>query len=192
MSGVDTQADFVAQFRAARVRCDCRRPVISVAVCVGTGVKFNPVRTDRFCAFNHFFNGVDEDRSPNARLFKLRNNIRQSRLIFDGIPTRIGGQLVGRVGYERHLMRFILHDQIHKFRYRIAFDIKFRGANRLQFRYIRVVNMPLIGARMHGNSLPAEGFDVFGNLYQIGEIAAARVAQKGDFIDIYGETNHFY
>jgi hypothetical protein len=46
--------------------------------------------------------------------------------------------------------------------------------------------MPLVGAGMHGYALRTEALTIFGNLYQVRIIPTARIAERGNFINVDG------
>lgn len=80
-----------------------------------------------------------------------------------------------------------------KIRRRIALHIQLAPplrAQALQWGNIIVARMALVRARVQGDAGGAQVEKARGKREQIREIAAARIAQQGDFIDVDGELGH--
>ena len=102
-----------------------------------------------------------------------------------GVPSVIRGQLVGVIGHERHLRRADIRYQCQKLLRRVALYIQLCGHHGLQLIDIFLTDMPLIRAGMHRDTLCAEQLAVHGKTLNVRHITATRVAQCGDFIDVY-------
>ena len=87
-------------------------------------------------------------------------------------------------------MRFHGADQIHKLRRGVALDVELRGYQRAQIEHILATNVPLVGAWVNRNALCAKALAVARHLQHIGIIAATRIAQSRNFIDIYAQNSH--
>ncbi len=53
-----------------------------------------------------------------------------------------------------------------------------------------IPDVPFIGSRMYGNAIGTKKLCINSGFNNIGIIAAAAVAQRGDFIDIYTQFRH--
>ncbi len=87
-------------------------------------------------------------------------------------------------------MRAVLQHQFHKPGLRISLDIELGRHQLFERRDVGIPDMPLVGPRMHGDALRPEGLAVPGHLEQIWQVAAARVADQGYFVDVDAEAGH--
>ena len=113
-------------------------------------------------------------------------------MLFD-VPAVIGRQLPRHIGHQRALRGAGLFHHIQKIRRRIALHIQLASplrAQALQWGNIIVARMALVRARVQGDAGGAQIEKARGKREQIREVAAARVAQQGDFIDVDGELGH--
>ena len=76
-------------------------------------------------------------------------------------------------------------NEIQKSPIRFPFNVELRGDYRVQQGNIIISDMTLIRPWVYGNALCTKRFDVFGDLYQVRQIAAARIAEQGYFVDVY-------
>ncbi len=108
-----------------------------------------------------------------------------------GIPAVIAGQLSGSIGHQGALVRRVGHNQVEKFRRRIAFDVELGCHDLAQGGHIVEPDMALIGPGMHCNTLGAKCFAILRYLNEVGQIASARISQQCHFIDVDGKPYHF-
>ncbi len=73
---------------------------------------------------------------------------------------------------------------------RITFDVELRGQHRLQGAHIATSDMSLIRSWMHRDALGPEAFDIQCHAHHIRVVAATRIAQRGEFVDIDTEPCH--
>ena len=66
----------------------------------------------------------------------------------------------------------------------VAFHIELAPENRTEFVYVVACDMPLVGARVHGDAVGTEALDVERYGAYVGIILAACVAQSGNFVYI--------
>ena len=97
----------------------------------------------------------------------------------------IRSHCVGSIGHERYLSRLNLADQVHKCFRRITFDIKLRLQHRLERKDVVLLDVTLVGTRMHRDAVGAEALTVEGKLLYVRHIASASIADSGYFVDIY-------
>ena len=86
---------------------------------------------------------------------------------------------------KRHLGRVHFAHQVAEARDGVAFYVEFGGQQGFERPHVRIADVPLVGPVMDRDSLGAEALAIDGCLEHIGDISAACVAQRGDFIDVY-------
>ena len=111
----------------------------------------------------------------------------------------VGCDLAVGVGYQCRLCGPGLTRQLDETRIsgagrreRIAFDIEFDPAPR-EFRQKRHVlggDVPAIRPRVHGDAATTRGDAGLGRLAEIGFVAAPRIAQHGDLVEVDAEHGH--
>ena len=100
------------------------------------------------------------------------------------VPAVIGGNLFGRVGHKCHLCGLHFANQRNEFLAGIALNIKLCGKHSRKLAHIALANVALIGARMDSDAAGAVTFNIERRLYDIGVVAATRVAKRGYLVDI--------
>src|SRR5688572_25437412 len=107
------------------------------------------------------------------------------------IPSMVRCNLPFRIGHQRYLVRFYFQYQVNEFFLAaIAFNIEFGGNDLFYFPYIIIANMALVGTRVHRYAIRAEMLRIDSRFYYIGIVAAATVAQRGEFVDVYAQFGH--
>ena len=97
------------------------------------------------------------------------------------MPVRDQGHLV------RHHFQHQGHEAVHG---GIAFDVEFGLQKGTDFPYVGVADVALVRPGVYGDSLGPEDFAVQRGLRYVGDISAARIAQRCDFVDIYTQSSH--
>lgn len=98
---------------------------------------------------------------------------------------------MGRIWYQRRLGRPHQFDEVHKAPLWIPLDVEFRADHLCQIQHILILDMPFVRPWMHGNALCTKSFSIERHLDEIGIIAASRIAQGRDLVNIYTEFGHF-
>ena len=101
-----------------------------------------------------------------------------------GIPAVVAGNLVVTVGHEGDLCGLVFQHEGYELRDRVAFDIELCRETGLQVTNILIADVALVGTGVHGDALRTEALAVEGYLQDIGVVAATRIANRGDFIDV--------
>ena len=104
-----------------------------------------------------------------------------------GVPTGVGGEHVGRVRHQGNLVGAHAEHQFHKSGVWVALHVEFRGDHRAQVRYVGVPNVAFVRTRVYGDAVGAKRLNALCGLQHVGDVAAARVAQGGYFVDVHGE-----
>lgn len=80
--------------------------------------------------------------------------------------------------------------EFHEILRRVALDIEFRFHERTQQEHVGVTYVPLVGARMHGDTVSTKPLAVNGKLLYVGHVLSTGIAQGGHFVDINTELCH--
>ena len=100
------------------------------------------------------------------------------------VPPGIRGDDILGIGHQRHLVGLHLEYQVEKFFGGISLDIELGADGRPQLVHVGIANVPLVGARVHGDALGSKGFAIERDFQYIRNIAASCVAQGSYFVDI--------
>ncbi len=157
---------------------------------IGFGIEFHPVGTAGLCPGDHGRVGVDKERNPNTLLMETGRHSGQKFPVGHRIPPGIGSYRVGSVRYERHLRRNDLRHQRDELRRRIALDVELGPKHPSERPHVVVADMPGIGPRMDRNPVGAEPLDAGCGEHHVGQVAAPRIADNGNLIDIYAQLCH--
>ena len=106
------------------------------------------------------------------------------------VPAGVGRDGVVGVGDEGDLVGDDLQDEVDELRDGIAFDVELRGDVRPDEADVGVAYVPLVGAGMHGDALRAEALAVPGGLLDVGKVAPAGVAQRGELVYVDTQSGH--
>ena len=102
-----------------------------------------------------------------------------------GVPSRIRGNLVGRIRYQCDLVRLDPQHQVDELLRRIAFDIELCLQQRPQGIHIRIPDMAFVRTRMNRNSFSSKRFAVKCDFLYIGVISPTRIPQGSYLVYIY-------
>ena len=86
---------------------------------------------------------------------------------------------------QSHLIWFNLQHKVDEAAGGIAFDIEFGLDQRPELQYIAISDMSLIGTWVYRNPLCSKFLTIHCHFQYIWIVSTARIAQCGDFIDIY-------
>lgn len=100
------------------------------------------------------------------------------------IPTGRGGEGVGGIGHESHLLGSNLEHEVEKFGCGVSLDVEFNLYKRAQGIYVGTAYVSLVGPWMHSDTFGTEGLAIAGHLLDRRTVLSAGIAQGGDFIDI--------
>ena len=190
MPGVQPQPLPARLFGRGRVGGDGLLGAVGIFARIGFGVELHPVGAARLRPGDHLGHGVHEDRDPDALLVETPRHAGQKLPVGEGVPTGIRGDGVVGVGNEGHLRRNHLQHQVDETRNGVALDVEFRREHPFQIAHIVVADVARIGARMHRDPVGSETFDVRGRTDHVGKVAAARIADHGNLIDVNAQLCH--
>lgn len=168
-----------------------------VAAGVALGVEFDAVGARPGSQLDHHRVGIDEDAYAYTALFELLDHIGEVALVLGGVPSGVGGEDAVGVGHEGDLRRA---DFLHKvdetvgaaFRHPlgIALDVVLHTYQRLDCQRVGIADMPLVGPRMHRDTLRAEALAVHGKLQNIRRVPTPRIADGRHLVDIDTQLCH--
>ena len=107
------------------------------------------------------------------------------------VPSSVRGENTGRVGDERHLGRTDAQHEVDKFRARVAFDVELDREHRGEIEDVLEGDVTRVGTRMDRDAVASGGDAGARRCDHVGDIAAARIAERRDFVEVDAETNHF-
>jgi len=109
----------------------------------------------------------------------------------DCIPALIGGDLARFIRYKGNLVRAGFKNKVNEFLIpAIAFDIKFRYNYFPDLAHIVVTDVSFIRTWMHRYTISTESLSIHCSFQYIRIITSPAVAERGDFINVYGEFDH--
>ena len=129
-------------------------------------------------------------RNADAPLVEPGRHLREEIAVGNGIPAGIGREGVGRVGHQRDLRGNDLQHQIDERRHGVALDVEFGCKHPFQGTHVVVADVPRIGPRMDRDAVGAEALDVESGPHDVGTVAAARIADDGNLVDIDTQLCH--
>ena len=163
------------------------------------GVQLHTVGAGLGGHLNHVGIGVDEDAHADAARLEFLDNIHQVVLVLHRVPAGIGGEYPFGVGDEGHLSGLDFLHQVDEAvglalgdAFGVALDIELRSHGGLEVVDIAVADVALVGTGMDSDALRAETLAVDGELEDVGRVAATRVADGGDLVDVDAESGHSY
>lgn len=173
-------------------RSDSRLSVLRVHRGVRFSIEFHTVGSRAGSTPYHFRVGIDEDTYSDALFMESVCHLGQEVKVGLCVPTMVTGQLSGCIGHEGDLRRHDETHQVNKLRRGIAFDVKLRSDPWTKIQDVLPADMPLVGPRMYGNTLSTEALTIQSHADNIGVVSTARIAQRGNLIDIYTQFRHTF
>jgi UDP-N-acetyl-D-galactosamine dehydrogenase len=181
--GVDAQAQAVGHLGAVGVGSHSVFGVLFKSPGVVFGVQFNAVCSRLACAFQMLFVAFHKQGGADAGGFKGTQYVLQKGLVFHSVPTGLGGEYVGRIRHQGNLVGAHAQNQFQKGRVRVPLYVKVFNHWAERF-HVCVANVALVWARVHGDAVGPKSLNAFGCFHYVGYVAATRVAQGGNFVDV--------
>ena len=185
MSSIDAQSEFSGQLGYLHIGLHGFGTVHRIAQRIRLGIQLYPIGTCKLGRFKEPSFRIDKDGYTRAHLLEFSDYILQHGLMPNGIPTGIGSNGRRWIRDQRGLSGLHGSDKFHKSCIGITLDIEFSAYHLRQVQHILVANVPLIGARMHGDSLCAKTFTIQRHFHYIGIIGSSGIPDGGNLIDIY-------
>lgn len=157
---------------------------------VGFSVEFYAVGTGFGGGFQEFGIALHEKGGADAMALKALDGFLQKKLVEAGVPAGIGGKGSGIIGHKGDLIRFYLEHQVHEGGAGVPFYVEFGLQHLGKGLHVGIADVAFVGPGMYGDALGPVFLAATGGQQYIGAIAAARVAQGGNFIDVYGKLCH--
>lgn len=155
------------------------------------GVQFDPIGAGFRRAFDHCDDGIDEQRDPDTGILETADGLNEIVFVPDRIPAVVGRDLVERVRDKRHLRGAYIEHEVDEFLLLgIALDIEFGNNDLFNIMDILITDMALVGPWVNGYSVRAEPLRIYRGLDDVGIIAAPAIAERAEFVDVYGEFRH--
>lgn len=190
MAGVEFQTELTGKFGCCNKRRDGLLAVFGIVGGIRLGVQLDAVGADGFGRLDFGRIGFHEQRGADVVLLQPRDHFLQQRAMAQGVPAGVGSQHIRRVGHQRALRGPDFFHQPQKIFGRVAFDVEFNLDGGGDFVDIECADVAFVRAGVHGNAVSAERDAFLGGLQHIGIVAAAGIAQGGEFIDIYAQFGH--
>ena len=187
-------------FEAGRARqprtCDDALPfgfrlcgmAVDHGVAPGAGVNFDHRRAQLCRHFDLPRIGGDEQRHPHAGIVQLRDERLQRIVLADHVEAALGGEFFAALRHQAHRMRLGRERDPQHVRGRRHLEIQRLGDFRLQPRHVVVADVAAILAQMRGDAVGARLDRGERRAHRIGPRPAPRIAQGGDVVDVYAET----
>ena len=159
-------------------------PVRAVSGGIRFGIKFHAVAACFGGIPDHLGHRIDENRHADARFPEKAAYLFKIRKMLAGVPSRIRGDHVFGVGYERDLGRMYFEHEVAETPDGLAFDVEFGGKYGLEGPHVGIADMALVRTGVNRNALGTETFTVDGCFHHVGYVAAACIPQRGDLVDV--------
>ena len=109
----------------------------------------------------------------------------------DCIPAMIGGDLARFIRYKGNLVGAGFKNKVNEFLIpAVAFNIKFRYNYFPDLAHIIVTDVSFIWTWMNRYTISTESLSIHCSFQYIRIITSPAVAERGDFINVYGEFDH--
>jgi len=134
--------------------------------------------------------GVDEERHARIRVRKLTARGAHRLELAGHVETAFGCQFLTLFGHEANVVRLHLARDVEHFLRDRAFQIHSRLQKRTQRAHVGVHDMSAVFAQMQRDCVSARLFRHQRGANRVRVRGAARVAQRGDVVDIHAEIDH--
>lgn len=170
--------------RSLQVGGQRRLPVGRIVAGVGFGIKLHAVGSARGSTGNHRRPRIDENRHADSPLVQPSTDVAQKSPVAHGVPPRVGGDGIRRIGHQRHLAGRHLEHQLHEGGSRVALHVELGAQHGFQVAHVAVTNMTGVGPGMDGDPVGSETFDVARRAHHVRLVAPTGVSHDGDLIDV--------
>ena len=188
MAHVALEAELGAQHRALLQLREFGLLRGALQLAVAAGVQLDHRRPKRHRRFELARIGLDEKRDADAGVAQPRDHRLQVIVLARGVETALGRPLLALLRHDAGRMRLVLQrDADHLGRgghLEIERDLELAH----QPVDVGVDDVPAILAQVRGDAVGAGCGGDQGRAQRIGELAATRVADGGDVIDVHAET----
>ncbi len=152
------------------------------------GMQFHHRRLDRSRRGEDFERRLDEQRNPNAGAKKLIDIGQQAVMAADHVQPALGGAFGALFRHQTAGVRLDFQGDVEHLLGGGHFEIERRGDGGLEPRHVVVVDMAAIFAQMRGDAIGPRRERRLRRAKRIGKSAAARIAQRGDMIDVHAKA----
>ena len=121
---------------------------------------------------------------------ETRRHVGEEGQVGTGVPAVVGCQLLVAVGHEGDLRGARGEHEVHELGFGVALYVELRGDERLEVAHVLAADVALVGARMHGDALCAKALAILRHAQHVGVVAAPRVAQCGNLVDVHAKSCH--
>lgn len=192
VSGIYPQAEVVSDACSLDIWGDGGGGVGGVKVGIRLGVQLDAVGAGGGGGADVVGVDINKYRCADARVLEALDDGAQEVVIGSHVPAGRGGEGVGAIGHQSHLLGAVASHQFHKSLIGVALNIELHLDDRAQGEDVGAADVALVGARMDGDALCAEGLAVGSHLLHRGTIFASRVAQSRYLIDIYAQMRGWF
>ena len=147
-------------------------------------MKFDRRRADRAGRFDRLELRFDEQRHDDAGAAQFGHEWSQMVVTADHVEAAFGGALGAPLRHQARGMRFDRECDVEHLLGRRHFEIERLRNGGLDPRHIFVADVTAVFAQMRGDAIGAGVDGEFGGAQRIRHVAAARIAQSRDMIDV--------
>ena len=187
---IDIQTAFSRTFSRHHIRPHRILAAALVPRRISLRIKLHPVGTAGGSPLRHLRVRVNENRRSDAARLEFLADLSQEIPVFQCIPAGIGRDDILRVRNQCDLRRDHLIDKVDELRNRIPFNVHFHVNKLFDGSRICISYMPLIRPRMYCDTFCAESHAIHRRLLHVRHIAATRIADSGNLVDVDTQFCH--
>jgi hypothetical protein len=132
--------------------------------------------------------GSDEQADADAGVLEPRDDRLQVVVLPGGVEPTLGGALLALLGHDAGRMRAVPERDLDHLVGRRHLEVERQVGGFLDAPQVLVADVAAVVAQVRGDAVAADAGDDLGGAHRIGMVAAARVADRGDVIDVDAET----
>jgi hypothetical protein len=166
-----------------------RLPFVA-SICVRAGVQLDSRRADTRCRFELLRIRIDEQRDADARVGEPTAHRSEGCDLRRCVQPTLGGHFRAALRHEAAICRTHLAGDADHFVGRRHLEIQPRLQHLAGHANVAILDVPPIFAQMHRDVVRARLFGDQRGEDRVGIGRAARLAQRGDVIDVDSEVQH--
>ena len=152
------------------------------------GVEFDHRRLEPHCRVELALLGRDEQADADAGVAQPLDEWIEPVVLPGGVKSALGGAFFAPFGDDAGGVRFVAERDLQHLLGRRHFEVERQAGGSLDAGEIVIADMAAVFAQVRRHPVAAGACDHFGGAHRIGMIAAARVADGGDVIDVDAEA----
>lgn len=153
-----------------------------------TGVQLDCFGAHRFRHANCSFVGTDEETRANASGSQCRNRMLHSGRVFDDVESALRSDFFAPLWYQGHLIGFDDNCDRHHLVSAGKLQVEIGSDRRAKYSDIRILDVASVLAQVCGDAIRADLLAEEGRLHRVGLVAAPRLTERRDMIDVHIKT----